>query len=29
MSDIRNFMPGIKKWLKFGKVGKSHIKRVQ
>jgi len=28
MSDIRNFMPGIKKWLKFGKGGKPHRKRV-
>ena len=28
MSDIRNFMPGIKKWLKFGKVEKSQKKRV-
>jgi NTE family protein len=28
MSDIRNFMPGIKKWFKFGKVEKSQKKRV-
>ncbi len=28
ISDIRNFMPGIKKWLKFGKVERSHKKRV-
>jgi NTE family protein len=29
ISDIRKSMPGIKKWLKFGKGGKPHRKGVQ